>query len=302
MADISTEVSTEVAGNTSTATLRKGTRARAWFLTIHEPTDEELDLLLSDDTEYLIYQAELCPTTGREHIHAVLYYAHPRVWPKRRYERAHIEKVGKLHKCIKYCSKEESRIAGPFEHGKRPEPGRRTDLEEMCYDVLEGKKRLEDIAEEDPMAVVRYSKGLQVLERMTYKHRTIKPTVLWLWGATGVGKTRSAFELPGTKYVKDGTQWWDGYRQEDVIIIDDFDGKWPLRDLLRLLDRYPYQGQVKGGYVAVNSATIVITCDRSPNGFWSLQERSQILRRIDAVRHLQEEIVGEIPEGVETGD
>lgn len=111
---------------------------------------------------------------------------------------------------------------------------------------------------------------------------------------------RQPVEKHKTYYIKDGTQWWDEYEQQEAIIIDDFDGKWPFRDLLRLLDRYPYQGQFKGGYVPINSPFIYITCEHPPDWFWgpmakapltgdrSANELAQMLRRIDEIVHVED--------------
>ena len=43
---------------------------------------------------------------------------------------------------------------------------------------------------------------------------------------------------------------WDGYKQQEAIIIDDFDNTIPYRTLLRMLDRY---GQVNDGYEKLKS-------------------------------------------------
>ena len=89
--------------------------------------------------------------------------------------------------------------------------------------------------------------------------------------------------------MKDGTPWWDGYTNQDVILIDDFDGKWPFRDLLRLLDRYPYQGQIKGGYVKINSPHIYITCEFPPADIYQPgNELNQIIRRLDIILQCNE--------------
>lgn len=284
MADTDSEVDSEVAGNTSAAT--SGLKARAWFLTIFEGYQDAIEQIAKEKCRYCCWQIEKCPTTGRLHVHACIYYENQQKWPKDRYPTAHIRKVKNLKKCISYCMKDDTREEGPWQLGIKPEPGRRTDLETLAVKIMKGTTAKE-LAKEDPVAYIRYHRGLKALEEACYSHRSKAPdTVEWIWGATGVGKSHRATERPGTYYMKDGTKWWDGYTQQNTIVIDDFDGKWPLRDLLRLLDRYPYQGQTKGGYVAVNSEAIIITCDRPPSGFYSGIELDQMLRRMKVI-HLE---------------
>lgn len=286
-----TQVATEVAGNTSQATPAK--KARSWMITINNPTEEEVETLKADTFSYMCFQYE----KGEEetlHIHAYIHYPTPRLWPKRKYPRAHIEPVKDNKACIAYCTKKDTRVEGPWEFGTKPEPGRRTDLETAARAVVDGEKTVKELAKEEPALVARCYRGLQYLETVKYEDRKEKPFIEWIWGATGVGKTKYAYQLNGTKYMKDGTRWWDGYKQQNVILIDDFDGCWPFRDLLRLLDRYPYQGQTKGGYVAVNSEAIIITCDKPPSGFWSGKELEQILRRIDNVQEIKGRVGAEV--------
>jgi len=180
-----------------------------------------------------------------------------------------------------YCKK-----AGQFwEVGELPVQGKRSDLVAVAERVRSGASLVE-IAEEAPGMFVRYSKGLTVLKMTLLRDRTEMPAVAWLWGPSGAGKSRYAVDLGFSFYIKDGTQWWDGYDGQECIIIDDFDGKWPLRDFLRLLDRYPYQGQFKGGYVRINSPLIYITCEFPPEGIWNGTELKQVLRRIARIRYV----------------
>lgn len=152
--------------------------------------------------------------------------------------------------------------------------------------MVKEKKTIVEIADECPREVIKYNRGITALIGYGQKPRTGPPNITWIWGKTGVGKTRWAFDEHQSVYVKDGTMWWDGYMQQEAIVIDDFDGKWPVRDLLRLLDRYPYQGQVKGGYVQINSPYIYITSDRKPEGYWDRKIWTQMDRRINRVVHL----------------
>lgn len=191
--------------------------------------------------------------------------------------RAHLEaRKGSPKQASEYCKKE-----GDFvEKGELPRQGTRSDLVEATKMALDPTIPLHEIAESEPTVYVRYHRGLEKLRSSLYKERTDPPSVEWLWGRTGVGKTRRAVEHNASFYIKDATRWWDGYTQQHTIIIDDFDGSWPFRDLLRLLDRYPYQGQTKGGYVQINSPKIFITCDKPPNFFWEKHELAQVMRRI----------------------
>lgn len=73
-----------------------------------------------------------------------------------------------------------------------------------------------------------------------------KPEVLWFFGETGTGKTRSAKEMcdPKHTYVvarnrKGNTPWFNGYNPiiHENVIFDDFRWDWfDFDTLLRLLD------------------------------------------------------------------
>lgn len=192
---------------------------------------------------------------------------------------AHWEQQKGTHEqAAKYCKKD-----GDFwEKGELPKQGKRTDLEAVAESVRNGAS-LQEVAEEHPETYVRYHKGLTALKYQMMKHRTEEPDVYWLWGTTGVGKTRTAMDdKNGTIsiYMKDETKWWDGYDQQDRIVIDDFDGSWPFRNLLRLLDRYQNQGQTKFGYLKINSKEIYITAEHPPSFYWSGSQLKQIMRRL----------------------
>lgn len=213
-------------------------------------------------------------------------------------DRAHVEKrMGTRDQAIAYCQKEDTRIDGPWTFGDmklgRPgQQGKRSDLDDACEKIISSGRNINEgmreVALDSPVVFVKYHKGLQALaSRINMQDRSEKPLVEWVWGPTGCGKTLYATTRTKTFYIKDGTMWWDGYEQQETIVIDDFDGKWPFRDLLRILDRYPYQGQYKGGYHKINSPNIIITCDRTPQALYAGSEHEenldQLMRRIDNV-------------------
>jgi len=268
-------------------------------MTINNPTTGDVVELIGDrtnpDFEYLIFQYEV-GENGTFHLQGFIHYKNPRVMPKKKIPRAHLEPVRCTAAAIKYCSKEESRVpepwAGPHEFGTRPikgddsEQGKRNDLENLAALALNRDICLAQIATENAAAFIRYHKGLIALRNITAPDRTTKPTVYWLHGPAGTGKTRYAMTLAEDKpvFIKDSTEWWDNYEQQPTIIIDDYDkNKFSFRSLLTALDMYAHQAQVKGGYVKILSQRIIITCEFSPYELWSGNELAQVERRIDHV-------------------
>lgn len=232
--------------------------------------------------QYICVGKEIGKVEKTPHLQGYLYLHNPAGLKKVREfaARAHwLKSYGSAKQASEYCKKE----GDWWEMGEMPQQGARLDLKEVAEQVRNGAS-LEEVAEESPAIYVRYTKGLTALMMSKMTDRTEKPEVSWLWGETGSGKTRTAVECRKSFYIKDSSIWWDGYTQQECIIIDDFDGKWNFRDLLRLLDRYPYQGQCKGGYIKINSPIIFITCEYPPQAFWKGSELDQILRRVTTVR------------------
>lgn len=298
-----TEVTTEVGSNnislpTSNDNTNKVTKhkdmnkiIRSTFFTLNNPTEADrigMMRLLEGDllkSRYLVYQEER-GENGTPHYQGFLYFYNgiKLSTVNKHMPRASFMKPECIKACILYCKKERTRIAGPFEFGKMPEQGRRTDLETVAQKFLTLK--VIDFIKDAPSEYIKYHRGLHALKQATIVHRdhNTPPIVKWYWGPAGSNKTRTAFDRHvGSVYIKDGSTWWDGYEQQEAIIIDDFDGKWPYRDLLRLLDRYPYQGQIKGGFVKITSPYIYITCEFAPDQFWCDNQLLQVTRRITEI-------------------
>lgn len=132
-----------------------------------------------------------------------------------------------------------------------------------------------------------------------------KPNVIYLYGDTGVGKTRSAIKTFADKLNKDETdesifddiyltngslKWSNGYQAHRYLIIDDFRSYHQRgNDILRLLDRYPYSVEIKGSTRQMLAENIIITSCFDPIKVFAKEEDAddnelkQILRRIDEI-------------------
>lgn len=189
----------------------------------------------------------------------------------------------------RYCTKPDGRIGGPYTYGDQPKgAGARTDLADAAE--LSRKRKWLDI---DPVTFVKYHRGLRAFAALHLPHRNERPTVYWLWGPAGCGKSKMAAELAdihdSTIYFKPAGQWWDGYDQQNIIVLDDLRSEdYPYSQLLRILDRYPLQAPVKGGFVPLNSRTIVITTPQKPELTYTndLDCITQLLRRVTVTMEL----------------
>lgn len=192
------------------------------------------------------------------------------------FKRAHIEQMrGTPSDSRNYCMKEDP---NPFEFGRCPTTG--TKLLDQAVIAVRAGSTLRDLAnksDEGARAVVVHGRGLSTLSNLTAPSRDPgrPPHVFWLHGSTGTGKTRCAFELgrdfnhgevSGVCIIADpGLSWFEPYDKQPVAVFDDFRAKGvKFNWLLRVLDRYPLQVPVKGGFVNWNPQCIFITTPRTP--------------------------------------
>lgn len=201
--------------------------------------------------------------------------------------RAHFEKaMGTDAQNLAYCTKQDKNA---FVCGEPQNQGKRNDLTKATTMVKE-KKTLREIASECPEIFTKFHRGLKELSHAlsTPRDRNDPPTVIWLYGKTGVGKTRLVYDqfAEGQVYKKDNSIWWDGYHQQDCILLDDFNGKIDYEIILQLTDRYPFSPQCKGGYVEINSPFIIFTSEYPPSTYWSGTVYDQIIRRFAMVHEM----------------
>lgn len=271
-------------------------RLSRFVFTLNNYTDDELASIKEYTCKWLIVGKEVAPSTGVKHLQGAcvigkqISFSTLKKYPG--FTRAHIESMkGSPSSSLSYCSKEDP---SPFQKGEMPQPGRRNDIHDVV-DKLRSGRTLESIVE-DPgdssiVPIIKYQKGFQWVASILTKPRSEPPTVVWLYGTTGVGKTRCAFELGSLlgddvpPWTSSGSlRWFDGYRGQPVAIFDDLRTKHaPFHQLLRLLDRYPCNVEIKGSTVNWNPHWIFVTAPKSPEEMWNLrtpEDIDQLTRRV----------------------
>ena len=134
----------------------------------------------------------------------------------------------------KVLQKEETRIAGPWEHGEPPtNQGKRNDLAEIYADV-KAQKRLADMVDADP-TITKYERHIKMMKMVTGGRQSNRINqqvkVYVFYGGTGLGKTYSAIFLmddPNNVFKmdppgKNQQLWFDCYDGERVMVFDEFE-------------------------------------------------------------------------------
>lgn len=246
------------------------------------------------DTEvmqYLAYGHETCPTTGKKHLQGWVYWTNARwKFACRRKYKAYFEVCnGTIADQDKYCSKESSLTT----FGTKPQQGTRTDLQSVVNDIKDGNLTVDEIAVDNPILYHQYGRTLSHVEDifLRTKFRTEMTTCTWYWGETGVGKSHTAFTDfdPSTHYLfRADIGWWEGYTQQDTVIINEFRGELKYSELLQLIDKWPYYVRRRNREpMPFTSKHIIITSSLPPAEIYhNLAEQDsldQLYRRINLV-------------------
>lgn len=110
------------------------------------------------------------------------------------------------------------------------------------------------------------------------------------WGKTGTGKSKRAWEEASfDAYPKDpNSKFWDGYRGQENVVIDEFRGAISISHMLRWLDRYPTIVEVKGSSVVFKAQRIWITSNLDPKDWYpdlDDETKAALRRRFTQVIH-----------------
>lgn len=278
-------------------------RSRSICFTLNNYTEEEVTFIRAacvdevarseHNIRILGFGFEVGEETGTPHLQGFIYFNQPRSF-------AQVHRIpgfargsfmvmnGSIDQNINYCKKQ-----GDYhQYGEPPAQGKRSDLDEVVELVRQGKRPAE-IAESCPIQFIKFHKGIERLLNINVQPRDFKTEVYWFYGPTGTGKSKIAFEhakAANSYYVKDPlNKWWDGYEQQDVVIIDDYRRDFStFASLLRLFDRYQMTVENKGGTTQFRSKVIFITTPKSVIGTWenrSEEDIAQLSRRITRSVH-----------------
>jgi len=282
-------------------------RARNWCFTLNNPEEETVDLVAYDggaaqyfragdgerikaliarvDIVFIVCQEER-GESGTRHLQGYIEFDRSTRFNKVKAllgERAHLEmRHGTQDQAIAYCKKADSYVEGGirFEIGTPKGSG---GFKQAVLDIQSGMS-VRAVALEHPEVYVRHGRGLRDLAGISKPDRHWAMEIMIFYGPTGAGKSYSAMQLDKNAYTppwpaRNGVWWWDQYDGQETVILDEFRCQVSLTTMLKLLDRYPHQVQVKGGFVKFTSKRIIITTNLAPETWYGKVGDVSPLRR-----------------------
>lgn len=270
-------------------------RARGydWCFTINNYSEDEVQVLhdLSGRVQYLVYGREVGALRKTPHLQGYVLFKDAKSFMKVKKllgDRANIKKRYKKSSPLQasnYCKKE-----GQFwETGELPVgQGKRTDFEKT-RDLIKSGARMNEIV--DVATSYQTLRSAELILKYNEAPRNYPPYVLWLYGDSGTGKTRTAYELFPDLYRKTNMMgfWFEGYDGHENVLLDDIkdDSRQMYEMLLELLDRYDCRVPFKGGSRQFRGRNIVVTSIKSPFELYYMYDKAtELLRRITEVRLL----------------
>lgn len=184
-----------------------------------------------------------------------------------------------------YCVKKETSVPDTqFECGRKPI--RRGESQD--WDTI---KRLAISGQLDSIPSDVFVRNYNALKRISADYMEpvgVEREVYVYWGITGSGKSRRAWSEAGLEaYPKDPrSKFWDGYRGQENVVIDEFRGGIDISHILRWLDRYPCVVEIKGSSTVLKAKTIWITSNLNPRDWYpNLDEDTlkALLRRLKII-------------------
>ena len=227
------------------------------------PEDHEAKLRKVKGVKYCCYGKEVGTECQTPHLQGTIIYNSPKKEPqvRKHLPGCHVEICKHLHPSITYCKKDNDFI----EFGTPPKTNTQIgqDEQERWKNILTAceENRMEDVPWK-----IRFNQPriCEYHRNQASKKRKLDDTLeqhLWYYGESRTGKSRKARSDHPEAYLKMCNKWWDGYEDEDTVLIEDLDEAHEcLAHHLKIwADRYPYLAEVKGGARKIRPKLIIVT-------------------------------------------
>ena len=255
---------------------KKETQARDWVFVVNNPklTEAEMSDYLKTlvNVRYFIFSREKGDGSkenqGTEHHQGYIEFSAPKRFStmksyfsaetigvnghiKPRYAKR-IDNVNYVKKTGKHKDKAHTRLSDIYEYGEFSEyGGQRNDLVDIMQMIQSGASD-EEIKDSYPSQFFLYQRNIENLREMALNMKYSEflnkyregVQVYYVYGKTRTGKSRYVYEKHGfaNVYKNQGYQdgkWFDGYRGQDVLMLDEYRSSFDFGMLLQYTDGQP---------------------------------------------------------------
>lgn len=259
-------------------------RKRNFCVTHNNYTEQTIeDYVGLDGLKYIVIGREIAPSTGTPHLQITLCWTHAKTLTATKSKlpagNPHIEICQDVFASIEYCKKE-----GDFiESGVMPVDQRtKGEKEQERWDNILRNAQLGELDQIPSKVRLTMCRNIDFVRQKYLRAQGLEDSVythIWMYGPSRTGKSFKARQLAKeygfSLYLKQCNKWWDGYNNEDMVLIEDFgtgeaiDGHACLLHHIKIwADRYPFPVEVKGGGYAIRPKLLVITSNYHPFQIW----------------------------------
>lgn len=267
-----------------------------WCFTVNNPTEEDGRLLHESfeagNIEYVVIGHEK-GEEGTPHIQGYLCLKVKlrMTGVKKMLPRAHLEGMkGTPQQASDYCKKEgnwQEYGTLPMANGKKGGLATKERYATAKRLAIEGNL---DAIDEDI-----YIKHYTTLKKIRMDHMEAIPampdvTGVWYHGITGAGKSTRAREEFPNYFLKAANKWWDGYDNQDNVILEDLDKTHHvLGHYIKLwADKHDFVCESKGHSMRIRPKNFIITSQYEINDIWpDVETRAALHRRFRIVHVLR---------------
>lgn len=247
------------------------TRTTSWVFTLNNYTVPEFVTIKQALAygDYAIVGEEVA-STGTPHLQGYVFWGRGKVKSFKQMKailgaRAHVEPAkGDAESNKTYCSKD-----GKFwEYGTCPKSvaKRCKEAGEANGDRWEEARKAAKEGRWDDVPADIYIRHYSNIKKIGAEAQEIPKSVdnldfWWFSGPSGAGKSTAARDENPVHYLKLPNKWWDGYKDQPCVIIDEWSpNHHVLGDhLKRWCDHHPFAAEIKGGSVCIRPPKVIIT-------------------------------------------
>jgi len=241
------------------------------------------------------WQFEECPETGAAHFHMLIQLSDKVKYTQLRklpffanLTRVNFKSVFNAEGCEEYCSKEPTRISGPYSFGKLSTTGERNDIHQACDLMKEagyGAKGYKRVAEDMPHLFIKFHRGMK--ELCTIQSTKIpfekQENIILYVGESGAGKTHAAIndwpDVYKGMYKKYDNLYFDGYDSQETLFFDEFTGSMPFQKFKELFNpNSDPRGHVlacREAAVKLGSRNYIFCSNKLPTMWWDFAKLNE---------------------------